>query len=126
MSENSQTRLSSISKADSYEAMGEFWDTHSLADYWEQGYDVEFEIHSTAPSQRQYRGWHSSALQQKSAASGRHDRDVDQPLDCRAVACAATAGQASTTLEVIRPGIEVAEKQLAEEGESYSLEKGEA
>lgn len=44
MSENSETRLSSISKADSYEAIGEFWDTHSSADYWDQGYDVEFEV----------------------------------------------------------------------------------
>ena len=44
MSENNQTRLSSISKAGSYEAMGEFWDTHDTADYWDQGYDVEFEI----------------------------------------------------------------------------------
>lgn len=45
MSENSETRRSSISKADSYEAIGEFWDTHSSAEYWEQGHDVEFEIH---------------------------------------------------------------------------------
>lgn len=44
MSENSETQLSSISRADSYEAIGEFWDTHSSADYWDQGYDVEFEI----------------------------------------------------------------------------------
>ncbi|MFO7631153.1 MAG: hypothetical protein R6W76_01370 [Caldilinea sp.] len=44
MSENSETRLSSISKADSYEAIGEFWDTHSSADYWDQGHDVEFEV----------------------------------------------------------------------------------
>lgn len=28
----------------SYEAMGEFWDTHSLADYWDQTEPVEFEI----------------------------------------------------------------------------------
>ncbi len=44
MSENSEKRLSSISKADSYEAIGEFWDTHSLADYWDQTYEVEFEV----------------------------------------------------------------------------------
>ncbi len=44
MSENSGKRLSSISKADSYEAIGAFWDTHSSADYWDQGYDVEFEV----------------------------------------------------------------------------------
>lgn len=28
----------------SYEEMGEFWDTHSLADYWDQTEAVEFEI----------------------------------------------------------------------------------
>ena len=28
----------------SYEEMGEFWDTHSLADYWEQTEPAEFEI----------------------------------------------------------------------------------
>jgi len=29
---------------DSYEQIGEFWDTHSLADYWDQTEPVEFEI----------------------------------------------------------------------------------
>ena len=38
------SQISSISRADSYEAIGEFWDTHNSADYWDQGYDVEFEI----------------------------------------------------------------------------------
>jgi predicted DNA binding CopG/RHH family protein len=28
----------------SYEEMGEFWDTHSLADYWDQTEPAEFEI----------------------------------------------------------------------------------
>ena len=42
--EDNETQLSSISRADSYEAIGEFWDTHNSADYWDQGYDVEFEI----------------------------------------------------------------------------------
>lgn len=28
----------------SYEEMGEFWDTHSLADYWDQTESAEFEI----------------------------------------------------------------------------------
>ena len=31
MSENSETQLSSISGADTYEAIGEFWDTHTAA-----------------------------------------------------------------------------------------------
>ena len=33
----------------SYEEIGEFWDTHSLADYWEQTEPAEFEI---APNAR--------------------------------------------------------------------------
>ncbi|MBM3120394.1 MAG: hypothetical protein FJ006_12785, partial [Chloroflexi bacterium] len=35
---------SSISKARSYKEIGEFWDTHDLADYWEQTHPVEFEL----------------------------------------------------------------------------------
>ncbi len=35
---------SSISRAESYKAMGEFWDTHDLADYWEQTEPAEFEV----------------------------------------------------------------------------------
>ena len=26
------------------EEIGEFWDTHSLADYWDETYEVEFRI----------------------------------------------------------------------------------
>jgi hypothetical protein len=32
----------------SYEEMGEFWDTHSLADYWDQTEPAEFEISEQA------------------------------------------------------------------------------
>lgn len=35
---------SSISKAQSYKAMGEFWDTHDLGDFWEQTIPVEFDV----------------------------------------------------------------------------------
>jgi hypothetical protein len=41
MSEN----RSSISRALTYQDTGEFWDTHSLADYWDQTEPAEFEIH---------------------------------------------------------------------------------
>ena len=44
MSEKSDTQLTSISKARSVEEFGDFWDAHSLADYWDQTYEVEFEI----------------------------------------------------------------------------------
>jgi len=35
---------SSISKAQSYIDIGEFWDTYDLADYWEQTEPAEFEV----------------------------------------------------------------------------------
>ena len=35
---------SSISKAQSYKEIGEFWDIHDLADYWDKTKSVEFEI----------------------------------------------------------------------------------
>jgi hypothetical protein len=44
MNENSDTRKSSISGADTPEEIAEFWDNHSLADHWEQTHDVEFEV----------------------------------------------------------------------------------
>lgn len=34
----------SISKAQSYTEIGEFWDAHDLADYWEQTKPVEFDV----------------------------------------------------------------------------------
>jgi hypothetical protein len=44
MSENEDTQLTSISKARTLKEMGDFWDTHSLADYWDQTHEVEFEV----------------------------------------------------------------------------------
>ncbi|MEN8215932.1 MAG: CopG family antitoxin [Pseudomonadota bacterium] len=44
MKENNDKPLTSISKADTIEEIANFWDTHSLADYWEQTYPVEFEV----------------------------------------------------------------------------------
>jgi len=43
------SRLSSISKADSLEKMGEFWDTHDFTDFDTDAPDVEFEISSAVP-----------------------------------------------------------------------------
>lgn len=38
-------RLSSISEADTYEKMGEFWDTHDITDFDNRSApDVEFEV----------------------------------------------------------------------------------
>jgi hypothetical protein len=44
MSENNDMQVTSISKAHTLEEMGEFWDTHSLADYWDQVREVDFEV----------------------------------------------------------------------------------
>ena len=43
-SENDVRQLTSISKASSYAEIGEFWDTHSLADYWDQTHEVEIDV----------------------------------------------------------------------------------
>jgi uncharacterized protein YfaS (alpha-2-macroglobulin family) len=44
MSENKNAELTSISKARTLEEIAEFWDTHSLEDYWDETYEVEFEV----------------------------------------------------------------------------------
>ena len=44
MKENNDTQLTSISKARTLEEIADFWDTHSLADYWDQTYKVKFEV----------------------------------------------------------------------------------
>lgn len=44
MSRNEGEQVTSISQASSYEEIAEFWDTHSLADYWDQTYEVEIEV----------------------------------------------------------------------------------
>ncbi len=41
---NKRTIPTSISKASSYEEIGEFWDTHSLDDHWDETKSVEFEV----------------------------------------------------------------------------------
>jgi hypothetical protein len=35
---------SSISKADSYQSIGEYWDTHDLTKVWDETEDVDFQI----------------------------------------------------------------------------------
>jgi len=44
MSENSDSQQSSISKGRSLEEIADYWDSHSLADHWEQTHEVEFEV----------------------------------------------------------------------------------
>ena len=42
--EDMSKNRSSISKARSYEEIGDFWDIHDLADYWDKTKSVEIEI----------------------------------------------------------------------------------
>lgn len=35
---------SSISKAGSYQEIGEFWDTHDLSDFWDETAEATFEV----------------------------------------------------------------------------------
>ena len=44
MSENKKKDTTSISHAQTLEEIGEFWDTHSLDDYWDETHEVEFEV----------------------------------------------------------------------------------
>lgn len=44
MSKNSDIQTSSISKAGTPEEIADFWDSHSLADHWDQTHEVEFEL----------------------------------------------------------------------------------
>lgn len=44
MKENNDKQLTSISKARTIEEIADFWDTHSLVDYWDQTHEVEFEV----------------------------------------------------------------------------------
>jgi hypothetical protein len=44
MSENSDIKRSSISNGSSPREIADYWDTHSLADHWEQTHEAEFEV----------------------------------------------------------------------------------
>lgn len=37
-------KATSISGVQTLEEIGEFWDTHSLADHWEKTHEVEFQV----------------------------------------------------------------------------------
>ena len=44
MNESDKLQMTSISKAQTIEEIAEFWDTHSLADYWDQTHEVDIEV----------------------------------------------------------------------------------
>lgn len=47
MSDPENKRKTTISKAQSIQEVGEFWDTHSLADQWEETKEASFEVRAT-------------------------------------------------------------------------------
>ncbi|MEL6776846.1 MAG: CopG family antitoxin [Cyanobacteria bacterium J06597_16] len=60
-------RLSSVSKADTDEKIGEFWDTHDLTDFDDlNSPDVEFEVVCTVPVEARL----LSEIQQKASERG--------------------------------------------------------
>jgi hypothetical protein len=44
MSESEETQLTSISQARTLDEVADFWDTHSLTEYWDQTHEVDFEV----------------------------------------------------------------------------------
>lgn len=44
MSENNQNQITSISKAGTEEEIADFWDMHSLGDYWDQTREANFSV----------------------------------------------------------------------------------
>jgi len=50
MNKDNKSKQTSISKAGSLEEIAEFWDTHSLADYWDQTHEFEFEVRANPTS----------------------------------------------------------------------------
>jgi hypothetical protein len=120
MSENNVQQLTSISKASTYEEIGEFWDTHSLADYWDQTYEVEFEVRIP---RRHHISIEADLFDR--IADEAHHRGVSSEtlinlwIAERLQSLPAMPGK-PVVREVVHAGVEVAEKQLAEEDESYS------
>ena len=44
MNDKDDAQLTPISRARTPEEIGEFWDSHSLADHWDETHEVEFEV----------------------------------------------------------------------------------
>lgn len=44
MSENKNRKITSISKKQTLEEIGEFWDSHSLDDHWDETHEAKFEV----------------------------------------------------------------------------------
>jgi hypothetical protein len=78
--ENTKITKSSISNATSYEEIGEFWDEHDTADYWEQTYPVECTINLDSKSQVRYYGIDRNLSNQISAIPPNPRQKIFIPL----------------------------------------------
>ena len=67
MKENIDEQVTSISKARALDEVADFWDTHSLVDYWDETHEVEFEVRM----QRRHRITISPDIYQKVEAQAR-------------------------------------------------------
>ena len=44
MKEKDNTKMTNISKAQTLDEIADYWDTHSLADHWDQTREAQFEV----------------------------------------------------------------------------------
>lgn len=119
MSENDVRQLTSISKASTYEEIGEFWDTHSLADYWDQTYEVEIEVRIP----HRHRVAIEAETYDQLSAEARHRGVMPETLINLWLAerlRTASAHRRSEHQETPQPVVATVERQLAEEDASYS------
>lgn len=116
MSENDVQQLTSISKASTYEEIAEFWDTHSLADYWDQTYEVEFEV--TIPRRRRI-SIEADLFARIAEEARRRGISAETLVNLWLAERLPTVKAAPVSAA---PPVESAEKQLAEAWETYAAE----
>lgn len=122
MSANEARQRTSISNASSYEEIGEFWDTHSLADFWNQTHEVAMEIRIP----RRHRVNIEVEIFERIAEEARQrgvslETLVNLWIAERLQGLAVGANKQSRQ-ETVRPAVEDEEKQLAEETPTYPVE----
>ncbi|MFZ1701079.1 MAG: CopG family antitoxin [Pyrinomonadaceae bacterium] len=70
---------SSISKADSYEKIGEFWDTHDVTEFWDQTKEVQFDVE--IESQKTYYPVETSLSAKVTAIAKKHGVSTETLLN---------------------------------------------
>jgi hypothetical protein len=99
------TRKRVMPEAKSYEEMAEFWDTHSVADYWDQTEPAEFEI--SEPARRRYMVPIDrdllSRVQRHSAGSRSEHRKLSAYLNNPQACCSTVLWKSPARLRLRRP-----------------------